>query len=239
MKDWTLVFYQTASGQRPAQRFVEQLPEPARAVAAALLLALRERGNQLRAPHSKPLGDGLFELRSVPHGIRIFYMFLPGKRIVLLDGVVKKRDEIGTALLARDAAAPAGGAGRRYFRSMKKMKKKRKTTAPADVWLDRLVHHSPQFRTRVEEELAAIHVAQDLVQLRKARGLSQRQLAEQLGVTQSAIAQLESAEPRNLELLTLVRAAAALGGCVRVSIQARPAPRRRTAADARREGAPA
>jgi phage-related protein len=98
---WTFVFYQTPAGQRPAAAFVEQLPEPARAAAAALLLALRERGNQLRAPHSKPLGEGLFELRSVPHAVRIFYMFLPGRRIVLLDGIVKKRDDIPAAVLTR------------------------------------------------------------------------------------------------------------------------------------------
>ncbi|MBI2834036.1 MAG: XRE family transcriptional regulator [Acidobacteria bacterium] len=105
--------------------------------------------------------------------------------------------------------------------------KKKITTGPADAWLDRLVHHSPEFQAKVDEELAAINVAQDLVALREARGLSQRQLAEQLGVTQSAIAQLESAEPRNLELLTLVRAATALGGRVDVSIRARSTPRRR------------
>ena len=104
--------------------------------------------------------------------------------------------------------------------------KKRVTTVSADTWLDLLVHHSPEFQAKVEEEMAAINVAQDLVALREARGLSQRQLAEQLGVTQSAIAQLESAEPRNLELLTLVRAATALGGRVDVSIRAHSTRRR-------------
>ena len=98
---WTLRFYQTPGGERPAATFVEQLPEPARAEVAALLAALRERGNLLRPPHSKPLGDGLFELRSVKHAVRVFYMFLPGQQIVLLDGIVKKRDEIPAAVLRR------------------------------------------------------------------------------------------------------------------------------------------
>jgi ribosome-binding protein aMBF1 (putative translation factor) len=67
----------------------------------------------------------------------------------------------------------------------------------ADEWLDGLMHQSPAFQARVEEELAAINVAQDLVALRESRGLSQRRLAEQLGVTQSAIAQLDvSIRPR-------------------------------------------
>ena len=104
--------------------------------------------------------------------------------------------------------------------------KKRVPPVSADAWLDRLVHHSPEFQAKVEEEMAAINVAQDLVALREARGFSQRQLAEQLGVTQSAIAQLESVEPRNLELLTLVRAATALGGRVDLSIRSRSTRRR-------------
>lgn len=98
---WNLGFYQTPRGERPAAAFVEQLPEAARAEVAALLAALRERGNLLRPPHSKALGDGLFELRSVKHAVRVFYMFLPGQQIVLLDGIVKKRDDIPAKVLRR------------------------------------------------------------------------------------------------------------------------------------------
>jgi phage-related protein len=98
---WNLAFYQTPRGERPAGAFVEQLPEPVRAEIAALLAALRERGNLLRPPHSKALGKGLFELRSVKHAVRVFYMFLPGQQIVLLDGIVKKRDGIPAAVVRR------------------------------------------------------------------------------------------------------------------------------------------
>jgi phage-related protein len=96
-----LAFYQTPRGERPAATFVERLPDPARAEVAALLAALKERGNLLRSPHSKALGDGLFELRSVKHAVRVFYTFLPEQQIVLLDGILKKRDDIPTAVLRR------------------------------------------------------------------------------------------------------------------------------------------
>ena len=102
--------------------------------------------------------------------------------------------------------------------------RKHATVVAADEWLDQLIHQSPAFQAQVEEELAAIHVAQDLVALRESRGLSQAQLADRLGVTQSAIAQMESAQPRNVELRTLVRVATALGARVDVSIR----PRRQT-----------
>ena len=45
-------------------------------------------------PVSKALGEGLFELRGCTSGDRIFYTFKPGRVIVLLDGVVKKRGDI-------------------------------------------------------------------------------------------------------------------------------------------------
>ena len=97
--------------------------------------------------------------------------------------------------------------------------RKRAITVPTNAWLDRLVRTSPAFEAKVAEGLAAINVAQDLVRLRESRGLSQAQVARRVGVTRSAITQLESARPDNIELRTLVRVAAALGAHVDVSIR--------------------
>jgi DNA-binding XRE family transcriptional regulator len=97
--------------------------------------------------------------------------------------------------------------------------RKRAITVPSNAWLDRLVRTAPAFEAKVAEGLAAINVAQDLVGLRESRGLSQAQVARRVGVTRSAIAQLESAQPDNIELRTLVRVAAALGAHVDVSIR--------------------
>ncbi|GJM07157.1 MAG: hypothetical protein DHS20C10_08910 [marine bacterium B5-7] len=41
-------------------------------------------GNALRLPHSRSLGAGLFELRERRYGFRVYYTFLPDKKIVLL-----------------------------------------------------------------------------------------------------------------------------------------------------------
>jgi transcriptional regulator with XRE-family HTH domain len=48
--------------------------------------------------------------------------------------------------------------------------------------------------------------------------VSQAQLAKALGVSQPAIAKLESGRAKNIELRTLVRAVSALGGTVRIQI---------------------
>ena len=96
---------------------------------------------------------------------------------------------------------------------------KRAITAPANAWLGRLIRQSPVFEAKVAEELAAINIAQELAALREGRGLSQAQLAGRVGVTRSAIAQLESAHRKNIELRALVRIVTALGAHLKVSIR--------------------
>ncbi|MFZ4803531.1 MAG: type II toxin-antitoxin system RelE/ParE family toxin [Synechococcus lacustris] len=57
-----------------------------------LLDLLEDHGPQLRAPHSKAMGDGLFELRPKSRsGIgRAFYCYCSGKVITILHAFVKK-----------------------------------------------------------------------------------------------------------------------------------------------------
>jgi hypothetical protein len=82
------------------QRFVQGIEDAqAYAEATALIKALRIHGNQLIQPNSKALGDGLFELRGKQ--VRIFYVFRPGRRIVLLEGMIKKRSDIPSDVLRR------------------------------------------------------------------------------------------------------------------------------------------
>lgn len=69
--------------------------------AAALVKLLEARGHELRLPHSRLLGNGLYELRDVGTGVRLFYVLLPANRAALLDGMTKKRDDIPDAMMKR------------------------------------------------------------------------------------------------------------------------------------------
>ena len=89
---WIVEEYTTKAGASPFAGFFATLTGKDRDETVALLLALREHGNQLRPPRSKALEEDLFELRG--HAVRIFYLFLPGRRIVLLDGIIKKTNRI-------------------------------------------------------------------------------------------------------------------------------------------------
>ncbi len=85
---WVLQQYEDSRGFRPVEKFLETLPLEGRAVLKARLYYLQERGNRLREPHTKSLGDRLFELRV--RSYRVFFCFKPGNRIVLLHAFIKK-----------------------------------------------------------------------------------------------------------------------------------------------------
>ena len=87
-------------------------------------------------------------------------------------------------------------------------------------WLDTELNRDAEFRRRVEETLDHMRIEQDLVRLRERRHVSQRQLARILGVSQPAVAKVESGNVKNIEIKTLVRYAVALGGRVRIAIAA-------------------
>ncbi len=96
---WAIDVFRSERGEAPARSFVAGLVGRDRDEAFALIKLLEEQGNGLRRPQSGVLGEGLFELRG--RQVRIFYMFLSGRRIILLDGEIKKRDDIPHATLRR------------------------------------------------------------------------------------------------------------------------------------------
>ena len=104
---WTVEPYERTRSDRPVVTFLESLDGRHAREAAARIAALTMRGNQMRGPDSKAVEGqrNLFELRG--HQVRIFYMFLPGRRIVLLDGMIKKQDRIPERDLARVLAYQA------------------------------------------------------------------------------------------------------------------------------------
>ena len=60
-----------------------------------LIVLMEEHGADLRLPHSRAMGDGLFELRCRgEEGIgRAFYCTMVGRQIVILHGFIKKTQD--------------------------------------------------------------------------------------------------------------------------------------------------
>lgn len=70
-------------------------PVGLRARFRALTIRMEVHGPNLGMPHTRAMGDGLFEIRAkAEEGIgRAFYCTLVGRRIVILHGFIKKTDK--------------------------------------------------------------------------------------------------------------------------------------------------
>lgn len=76
----------------PVKDFLDSLDVKMRTKFLMEIKLLEEKGNELREPYSKPLEDGIFELRAkVGTDIsRVLYFFYYQGRIILTNGFVKK-----------------------------------------------------------------------------------------------------------------------------------------------------
>lgn len=85
-------FYQKADGTCPVREFLDSLDEKMLAKLLGTISLLETNGTQLREPYSKPLGDGIFELRAKQSSniTRVLYFFVVGRQVILTNGFVKK-----------------------------------------------------------------------------------------------------------------------------------------------------
>lgn len=78
-------------------------------------------------------------------------------------------------------------------------------------WIDQQLERDPDLKSRVKKRLNELKLEEELIRLRKEKGLSQSQFAKILGVSQPFVAKLESGRVKRLNVETLVRAAEAAG----------------------------
>ncbi len=67
-KEYTLFhieFYETEDGKKPVEDFMDSLDNKISTKLVGLLEVLEEKGTNLRAPYTKHLEDGIFELRCI------------------------------------------------------------------------------------------------------------------------------------------------------------------------------
>ena len=76
----------------------------------------------------------------------------------------------------------------------------------------------PEFRKAWEETELEYQVARQLIAARLKKGLTQKELAEKAGTTQSAIARIENGR-QNISLKLLNRVARALGSGVEIKLK--------------------
>ncbi len=92
VQEFEVIFYDKDDGTEPAKDFILSLDKKMRAKMLRTIELLLNNGPELREPCSKPLGNGIFELRAkVGSDIsRVLYFFIVGRRIILTNGFIKK-----------------------------------------------------------------------------------------------------------------------------------------------------
>jgi phage-related protein len=85
--DYTIEYYSEA-----VEEDILALPDTLAARYIVLTRRMSAVGPNIGAPHTEPMGDGLFELRLKGlEGIaRVFFCALVGRRIVMLHSIIKK-----------------------------------------------------------------------------------------------------------------------------------------------------
>lgn len=90
------------------------------------------------------------------------------------------------------------------------MKRKKETTDAIDILHRRYIKDDPERKASLEAERVNAHIARIIYDLRQEAGLSQKELAELIGTTQSVISRLEDSDYEGHSLSMLNRIAKAL-----------------------------
>ena len=103
MPELEVVFYEQADGTIPVRQFLGSLSDKMEAKVLRVISRLEVNGCELIEPYSKPLGDGIFELRAqVATNIsRVLYFFVIDNKAVLTHGFVKKTQQTPKAEIKR------------------------------------------------------------------------------------------------------------------------------------------
>ncbi|MBN1585902.1 MAG: helix-turn-helix transcriptional regulator [Candidatus Omnitrophica bacterium] len=86
-----------------------------------------------------------------------------------------------------------------------------------DQVMQKQVKGDPERELNIQVEQVKIAVAEQLVEIREKTGLTQKQLAQKMGVSQQLISRIESGSD-NLTLETLVRFLSVLGVVMKVEV---------------------
>ncbi len=101
MNVWKIKYWSEGPNKSPVEKWMSKLDKVQFRFVTKELDVLELSGNELRLPHSKALGKGLFELREREFGYRIYYSF-QGKCLIILLAAGDKTSQDRDIKVARE-----------------------------------------------------------------------------------------------------------------------------------------
>ena len=98
---WTVEYWKNSeTGNSPFEKWLSKLTKEQQCLIIDQIYRLKRAGNLLMLPHSKSLGKGLFELREMKYGYRMYYGF-NGKCIIIIFAAGDKTSQDRDIIVAR------------------------------------------------------------------------------------------------------------------------------------------
>jgi putative addiction module killer protein len=107
MGKWHIEYWDKDKSKSSIEKWADKLTDEQLEAVTKELKVLEDAGNTLRLPQSKPLGQGLFELRERRYGYRIYYTF-HGKQVIILLAAGDKASQTRDIKIARERLQSIG-----------------------------------------------------------------------------------------------------------------------------------
>ena len=96
MENFEVDFFRLDNNECPVIEYLNSINKKLRAKILWTIKLLETNGNTLELPYSRPLEDGIYELRTKQGSdiTRVLYFFYIGRKIILTNGFTKKTNKV-------------------------------------------------------------------------------------------------------------------------------------------------
>ena len=195
---YEIILYDTEDGRCPVQELLDSLEPKLLAKTLRTIDLLEMNGPLLREPYSKPLENGIFELRTKQGSdiTRVLYFFIVGKKAILTNGFIKKR--------------------RRHQRQKKNWQRSIKQIMNGGMAMSSYKDYkkralqSPEVKAEYDALQPEYDIIQAMIDARVQQNMTQKDLSAKTGITQADISRIENGT-RNPSLSMVKKLAQGLG----------------------------
>lgn len=195
---YEIILYDTEDGRCPVQELLDSLEPKLLAKTLRTIDLLEMNGPLLREPYSKPLENGIFELRTKQGSdiTRVLYFFIVGKKAVLTNGFIKNR--------------------RRHQRQKKNWQRSIKQIMNGGMAMSSYKDYkkralqNPEVKAEYDALQPEYDIIQAMIDARVQQNMTQKDLSAKTGITQADISRIENGT-RNPSLSMVKKLAQGLG----------------------------